>query len=777
MPMQGFITPGEVKLIRDEEELLFNLSDKITEKRSDIAQLIEDLYDNYSPDTDHSEVGEFEGYVSLNFFYKLGKIVDATLSKSLNDLKLVPFITSKMKQIRLAADAVQEPGEKEAILSMELDSVNKSMHGAFDILKNSMVLEELATTVYKRSIDQYRYLQRRFLNIGVDDTRVYRSPLNETENGYDLSRVPYVKTELVDNNALLTDLLLDIASNLPREHKKRKGKKEVKYVDKFNMERSARILVELSDPQYKLYLENPALYFENLCGSIKEYHKLFSDLEPHLREIIDYGTRIGQLELIANRRFSKGIYNPNPVLNRTEGIDYNSIMPDEDDVKPSNGTERRFFAARKKLLQHLNDSIKGISEEKDYDKKLELAKEAVEKAVKLKSKAEESLHTKKSHELDIDKKKDNEFYVGVSGKLGEFGFAREPAPKTKYRDVYGKSFDGVKSHVGYLADYQDCMHLYSALAPRGKIKSNIILIGPYGCGKTEMIRAIAGDPKFIGAEVNVTDLLTAWFGEFQKNVDRVWDAADELRKNSGDNKLVLLLMDEFDAWFNGSRGHWVDSTFQQVQKALQIKLDGVVDYPGVITVGLTNEPAKIPLAIYRRFKYVDIVGELLPEERVQLLKHFLQNSMPLSHGFRKVDYNRWSEQLEGATGDVIGKVVDNLYESFMKKFKSEHPKEGKKLNSYAKRALEKDEPAKQYLKGEISRYLTVSPDWLDSNVSSTLSDPIIRDQIETAKRVYKEARDVMENLQHRKDSASGYFSDEEKPILYGPAGQPLLKIR
>ncbi len=773
--MQSFITQEEIGLVRTEEDMIFKLSDKIKERRTDIEQIIEDLYDNYKNDSGNSEVGEFEGYVSLNFFYKLGKIVDSTLSKSLEQLKVVPFMSSKMRQIRQIAEAQTDPSMTETILSKELEGVNNSLHGTVDILKHAMILEQLATTVYKRSIDHYRYLQRRFLNFGVDDTRVYRSQLDEPDNGYDLSRVPYVKTELIDNNALLTDLLLDVASNLPREHKKTKGKKEVKYVDKFNMERSARILVELSDPQYQDYLKNPGRYFENLCGSIKEYHKLFSELEPFFREIIDYGTKIGQLELIGDRKFFKGIYNPSPVLNRTEGIDYNSVLPDEEDIKPSNGTERRFFASRKKLLEHLHDSIGSISKEKSYERKLELAKETVEKAVKLKAKTEDAMQTKKSHELDKDVKTDNEFYVGVSGKLGEFSFAREPAPKVKYRDVHGKSFDEVKEHVDYLADYQKYINLYSATAPRGKIKSNIICMGPYGCGKTELVRAIAGDPRFIGAEVNITDLLTAWFGEFQKNIDRVWDSADELRKNSGDNKLVFLLMDEFDAWFNSSKGHWVDSTFQQAQKALQIKLDGVVDYPGIISVGLTNEPAKIPLAIYRRFKYVDIVGELLPEERVELLKHFLHNSMPLSHGFRNGDYKRWAEHLEGATGDVIGKVVDNLYESFMKKFISEHPKEGRKLDSYAKRASEKDELDKQYVKNEIGRYLTVTPDWLDANVNSTLSEPIIKDQIETAKRVYTEAREVMARL-HQKNSATGYFSEkEEQNILYDPGGQPILK--
>src|SRR3989344_9523268 len=266
--------------------------------------------------------------------------------------------------------------------------------------------------------------------------------------------------------------------------------------------------------------------------------------------------------------------------------------------------------------------------------KFEIARTAVEKGVKLKEKVRGALETTSTIKLNKDKKSDNEFYVGTSSGHGEFGFQREAAPNVRLKDVVGKSFDEMKQHLTDLADYSKYLSLYGATAPRGKIRSNIIAIGPYGCGKTEIGRAIAGDPRFIGAEVTITDLLTAWFGEFEKNIDRVWDGAVQLRRNSGEDKLVMLLMDEFDSWFNNSNGHWVDNTFSRAQKALQQKLDGVVDYEGIIVVGFTNEPKKIPLAIYRRFKYVDIVGELEGDERAALLKDFLQRGLPLSSGFR-----------------------------------------------------------------------------------------------------------------------------------------------
>jgi SpoVK/Ycf46/Vps4 family AAA+-type ATPase len=274
-----------------------------------------------------------------------------------------------------------------------------------------------------------------------------------------------------------------------------------------------------------------------------------------------------------------------------------------------------------------------------------------------------------------------------------------------------------------------------------------------------MARAVGGDPKFIGAEVAITDLVTKWFGEFEANVDRVWDGARQLRRASGDTKLVFLLMDEFDSFFSNSEGHWVDTTYARVQKALQMKLDGVVDYEGIITLGLTNEPAKIPLSIYRRFKYVDIVGELEPVERSDLLKHFLTAGLPLSHGFTGAHYQHWGELLDGATGDVIGKVADDIHYEYMRKFLHDNSRLARSLNRRVLRMTAKDgEVDKPELKRTLGQYLTVDPDWVEAKVREKISDPVIKEQISTAQRVYADARHILDSINgaHRPAKTVGF---------------------
>jgi AAA+ superfamily predicted ATPase len=763
------------RFLDGQRRILGELTKKIETKSTDINETKKVLEQNYQPNGHGAflEAEGFEGFNSLSFFYDMGQLLDKAFSPTLDRLPKL------QRGARGISEGVSRGSDAELFDLVEeartMDEVVRNVCGTLD--EGIFSFEGVVKQSYKRAIDQFRYLQKRFLNIGGDDSRAYRDPF-EDENrrgGFDLARVPYVKTELVRDNALLTDLLLDVVEQLPREHTRKekvKGKrkpKDVKFFDEFDVDRSARVLVELSDPTYQGYVRDPTTFMRSIARSIGDYHCIVSSVDPILRELLtsqeDNVLATIRVNLDVLRR---KMPDPAPIISRLTGINYNGIRPNEEEVRPSNQLERRFFAARKNLMEHLAQSVDAVGSAHSYQEKLQVARSAVEKGIKLKEKMSGALETNQSIKLKRDRKSENEFYIGTSGTHGEFSFEREAAPTVKLRDVHGKSFDVMKEHLADLADYSKYLSLFGATAPRGKIKSNIVAIGPYGCGKTEIGRAIAGDPRFIGADVSVTDLLTCWFGEFEKNVDRVWGAAKELRRNSGDSKLVFLLMDEFDSWFNSSNGNWVDNTYSMVQKAIQMKLDGVVDYEGIVTVGFTNEPKKVPLAIYRRFKYVDIVGELEPDERTGLLKAFLTNGLPLSSGFRQQHYQQWGEALDGATGDVIGKVADDIHYEFMRKFIHEHPKEGRKLNGQIRRMQSRNgaELDKPYIKRTLGQYMKVTPAWVDDKLRTKLAEPIIREQIDTAVKVYAEAREVMANLHDRQDNASGCMTQSQETPKY-----------
>ena len=342
---------------------------------------------------------------------------------------------------------------------------------------------------------------------------------------------------------------------------------------------------------------------------------------------------------------------------------------------------------------------------------------------------------------------ENYFFTGSTGDVGALELVRSNAPNVSLDDIIGISFDEMKEHLLDLTNYSQHSNLYITTSPRKKIKSNMLAIGPYGCGKTEIARAIAADERFAGIEISVSDLLTAYFGEFEKNVDRLWDQAVKIRKDTG--KMVFIIMDEFDSFFGG-KGQF-ENNHSRVQKIIQAKLDGMTDYEGIIVIGMTNEPKNIPLAILRRFKYVDVVGQLTVDERVTLLKKFITRGLPLSTGFKASDWKKWGVLLEGVTGDIIGKIADDIHYEYMSSLIKEHPDKSLKFEELATNVrLGKNSLAD--LKKELKKYKKVNSKWINDIITQKLAEPVIQEQIKLATKLYKDADTILNNM-HKNDAA------------------------
>ena len=287
-------------------------------------------------------------------------------------------------------------------------------------------------------------------------------------------------------------------------------------------------------------------------------------------------------------------------------------------------------------------------------------------------------------------------------------------------------------------------------APGGKVKSNVLLIGPYGCGKSELGRAICADSRVIGASISVTSTLTAYMHESVNNVKRVYDAAKELRVNSLERKPVILVLDEFDGWFARSEiGTFSDIDMQQIENTFLEILDGMEDYTGLITLAMTNKPKAVPTGIMRRFRYVDIVGQLNADERASLLKMYLEKSLP-THQDVAGQYDHWAEKLVDTPGDVIRKVVDEIHFSLVPEYIRTHPKEAARVEKILqKRASDKgthDDGDIDWLKAKLGQYRLITPLDVERTIDDLLKKPNIRKQVNAAKEVYRDAQLLMEEL-------------------------------
>jgi transitional endoplasmic reticulum ATPase len=135
--------------------------------------------------------------------------------------------------------------------------------------------------------------------------------------------------------------------------------------------------------------------------------------------------------------------------------------------------------------------------------------------------------------------------------------------------------------------YPDTFARLGVSPPRG-----VLLYGPPGCGKTYLVKAIAGTGKANVLSVKGAELLSKWVGDSER-------AVRELFRRAREAAPTLVFLDEVDA-LAPPRGHGTDGgTADRVVAALLTELDGVEDLRNVVVIGATNRPDLIDTALLR----------------------------------------------------------------------------------------------------------------------------------------------------------------------------------
>jgi transitional endoplasmic reticulum ATPase len=158
--------------------------------------------------------------------------------------------------------------------------------------------------------------------------------------------------------------------------------------------------------------------------------------------------------------------------------------------------------------------------------------------------------------------------------------------------------------------YPDAFARLGVEPPRG-----VLLYGPPGCGKTYLVKAIAGTGKANVLSVKGAELLSKWVGDSEK-------AVRELFRRARDAAPTLVFLDEVDA-LAPTRGQSTDGgTTDRVVAALLTELDGVEPMRNVVVIGATNRPDLIDPALLRPGRLERLVYVPPPdaEARAEILR-------------------------------------------------------------------------------------------------------------------------------------------------------------
>ena len=119
----------------------------------------------------------------------------------------------------------------------------------------------------------------------------------------------------------------------------------------------------------------------------------------------------------------------------------------------------------------------------------------------------------------------------------------------------------------------------------------VLLYGPPGCGKTFLVKALAGSGRTNVLSVKGAELLTKYVGESERGVRDLFRRARAAAP-------CLIFMDEIDA-LAPARGSHQDSATDGVVAALLTELDGIEELRDIVVVGATNRPELVDPALLR----------------------------------------------------------------------------------------------------------------------------------------------------------------------------------
>ena len=190
--------------------------------------------------------------------------------------------------------------------------------------------------------------------------------------------------------------------------------------------------------------------------------------------------------------------------------------------------------------------------------------------------------------------------------------------KTTFNDVAGvdEAKEELKEVIEFLKDPKKFQKL------GGKIPKGVLLVGPPGCGKTLIARAVAGEAGVPFFSISGSDFVEMFVGVGASRVRDLFEQGRKAGKVSG--KGAIIFIDEIDAVgrlrFSGIGGGHDER--EQTLNALLVEMDGFDSQQGLILIAATNRPDTLDPALLRPGRFDRNIIVNLPDikGREEILK-------------------------------------------------------------------------------------------------------------------------------------------------------------
>ena len=166
----------------------------------------------------------------------------------------------------------------------------------------------------------------------------------------------------------------------------------------------------------------------------------------------------------------------------------------------------------------------------------------------------------------------------------------DSVPKVTFEEVAG--VDEAKQELAEIVEFLKNAKKFQALG--AKIPKGVLLLGPPGCGKTMLARAVAGEAGVPFFHISGSDFVEMFVGVGASRVRDLFETAKA-------NRPAIIFIDEIDA-VGRQRGAGLGGGHDEREQTLNqllVEMDGFDQNAGVIMIAATNRPDVLDPALLR----------------------------------------------------------------------------------------------------------------------------------------------------------------------------------